>query len=151
MPVRFVDTRGLYCKRTTPWKQTTVIETDTNKANLLTRIKKGKWHKIQEVPTLPLPGRGMPRGGSTAKILGYTCQWAKIGCQQISTYSKRVLFEAKFKCGIDECPKEEWVEQKTKYFSINFDITEDYPCLFRPQVRVTSGLIPGGCQEPSGP
>ena len=151
MPIKFVDVRGLYCKRTTPWKRATVIESDTNEATLMMRIKKGKWHKIQEVPTLPIPGRGMPRGGGTSKIFGYTCQWEKIGCQQISTYSKRVLFEAKFKCGIDECPKRERTERRTKYFTINFDVTEDYLCLFSPQVKVTHGLIPGECPEPSGP
>lgn len=151
MPLRFVDIRGLYCKRSTPWKRVTVIESDTDKANLLTRIKKGKWRKLQEVPTLPLPGRGMPKGAAVSKIFGYTCQWEKIGCQQISTYSKRILFEARFRCGINECPKKEWTEQRRKYFSINFDITEDYLCIYRRQIKITHGDIKGQCPEPSGP
>jgi hypothetical protein len=148
MPVQYGDVRGLYCERISPWKRVTVIENDTDKGKLLSRTVKGKWKKINEWVVLPIPGRNMPRGGGTGKI-GYGCQWEKVGCRQTSIWQKPVMHEAKFRCGIGECPKKEWEETRREELDTQFTVVKDIRCLFSSRKKVTYSWIKGGCREPS--
>jgi hypothetical protein len=63
---------------------------------------------------------------------------------------KVVLYKAKFKCGIDECPKREWEETRYKEFSEKYVTEEPLDSIFLPKTKTTLGIsTAGGCSCPS--
>ena len=123
------------------------MSNDLPKGSLISRTIIGKWEKVHEWNDIPLPGRGMPRGGRSAKLM-YGCLWQHLGCQSISVYSVPTLHSANFRCGINECLKREWEETKYKVIDVTRSKREDVSCLVGSSTKVTYGTVKGSCRPP---
>ncbi|MFH2044001.1 MAG: RHS repeat-associated core domain-containing protein [Pseudomonadota bacterium] len=143
-PIKYFDFIGFYCERLSPWQRVSVYESANNTGTLTASISKKKWKKVSEANALPLPSRS----GDVVEV-ACICQWELVSFVQENTYMKDVLYEAKFKCGINECPKREWEETQFKYFIHTSIVEEPTNSLFMSKVTTTSGFYDNrGCNCP---
>lgn len=137
-PLRYIDEKGLACKRSSEWEPISPILTDATSGTLISSVINTKWRLVRVWDVVP-----MAYGGENSSI-NCACEWKPIGCIRKSVYKKPIPHKATFKCDDGEC--REWEETRYKDIDKFFDVEEDVPCLFSGTPKIVIGMPSGqGC------
>jgi RHS repeat-associated protein len=144
-PLSFIDPEGFYCKQTTAWKEVPTFEDPNKTPQKLYSSSKRRWDKIREWSFVVIPGK------TDVAEIGCCCLWELAGYVRKTVFIRERVIEADFRCGIDECPKREWTERRTKFVERKVEVEEPEPAIFKKRKAITCGQITEGgctCHEP---